>query len=272
MNPDEKTLPELLKEQGYATAIIGKWHLGNQDLFQPLNQGFDRWYGTPASNSQGFDPNTKRYADDCVWREGYTKENILKLDEAKCPLVRDNLVIEVPADQTQFTQRYTREAIRFITEHQDKPFFLYLPHNMAHTPLHASAGFVGKTKLGIYGDAIQELDWSTGEILKTLRDLGLDDKTLVVFASDTGGPICDRGSHALDMVHLAMGWEKVAPQRIEPTTEAKNSWDRGVKLYYPDGTVIRLESSDGPAFGGIFIGERGKMEINRGRFACNPTT
>lgn len=86
----------------------------------------------------------------------------------------------------------------------------------------------------------------------------------------TGGPVCDRGSHALDMVHLAMGWEHIAPQRIEPATEAENYWDRGVRLYYPDGTVIRLESTDGPAFGGIFIGERGKIEINRGRFACNP--
>jgi predicted dehydrogenase len=86
----------------------------------------------------------------------------------------------------------------------------------------------------------------------------------------TGGPICDRGSHALDMVHLAMGWENVAPTRIEPTTEAKSYWDRGVRLYYADGTVIRLESTDGPAFGGIFIGQQGKLEINRGRFACNP--
>ncbi|MCS7469595.1 Gfo/Idh/MocA family oxidoreductase [Stieleria sp. ICT_E10.1] len=90
------------------------------------------------------------------------------------------------------------------------------------------------------------------------------------FDTFTGGPICDRGSHALDMVHLAMGWENVAPTRIEPTTEAENDRDRGVRLYYPDGTVIRLESTDGPAFGGIFIGERGKVEINRGRFACNP--
>ncbi|MCS7469994.1 Gfo/Idh/MocA family oxidoreductase [Stieleria sp. ICT_E10.1] len=88
----------------------------------------------------------------------------------------------------------------------------------------------------------------------------------------TGGPICDRGSHALDMVHLAMGWENVAPRRIEPTTEAKNERERGVQLHYPGGTVVRLESDGGPAFGGIFVGEKGKMEINRGRFACNPTT
>ena len=92
------------------------------------------------------------------------------------------------------------------------------------------------------------------------------------FDSFTGGPICDRGAHALDMVHLAMGWDKVAPTRIEPTTDAKDARDRGVRLYYPNGTVVRLESDNGPAFGGIFIGEKGKLEINRGRFACNPAT
>jgi arylsulfatase A len=195
LNPDERTLPELLKEQGYATAIIGKWHLGNQDMFQPLNHGFDTWYGTPSSNSQGFDPAIKQYADDCVWREGYTRESILKLPEAKCPLIRDNVVIEVPADQTQFTQRYTREAIKFITGHKDEPFFLYLPHNMVHIPVHASEEFVGQSKLGIYGDAIQELDWSTGEILKTLRELGLEENTLVIFTSDNG-PHLGQGGNA----------------------------------------------------------------------------
>ncbi len=92
------------------------------------------------------------------------------------------------------------------------------------------------------------------------------------FDAFTGGPICDRGAHALDMVHLAMGWETVVPTRIEPTTDAKDVRQRGVRLYYPDGTVVRLESDSGPAFGGIFIGEKGKLEINRGRFACNPTT
>jgi len=186
LNPDEKTLPEILQEQGYATAIIGKWHLGNQDMFQPLKHGFDSWYGTPSSNSQGYDPKLKQYAEDCVYREGYTRESILKLKKANCPLVRDNVVIEVPADQTQFAQRYTREAVRFITEHRDTPFFLYLPHNMVHIPVHASAEFAGKSKLGIYGDAIQELDWSTGAILKTLKKLGLEENTLVIFTSDNG--------------------------------------------------------------------------------------
>jgi arylsulfatase A len=194
LNPEERTLPELLKAQGYATAIIGKWHLGNQDMFQPLNHGFDTWYGTPSSNSQGFYPTIKQYAPDCVWRGGYTRESILALQEAKCPLIRDNVVIEAPADQTQFTQRYTREAVHFITEHKDEPFFLYLPHNMVHIPLHASANFVGQSKLGIYGDAIQELDWSTGEILKTLRELGLEESTFVIFTSDNGPHLGQGGS------------------------------------------------------------------------------
>lgn len=194
LNPEEITLPELLKEQGYATAIIGKWHLGNQDIFQPLKHGFDTWYGTPSSNSQGFHPTLKRYAEDCVWRDGYTRESILTLPEAKCPLMRDNVVIEVPADQTQFTRRYTQEAIKFITKHKDQPFFLYLPHNMVHIPLHASADFVGQSKLGIYGDAIEELDWSTGEILRTLRELGLDESTLVIFTSDNGPHLGQGGS------------------------------------------------------------------------------
>ncbi|MBL6707335.1 MAG: sulfatase-like hydrolase/transferase, partial [Planctomycetaceae bacterium] len=194
LNPDEITLPEMLKEQGYATAIIGKWHLGNQDMFQPLNHGFDTWYGTLASNSQGFDPTIKQYAEDCVWRDGYTRESILKLEEAKCPLVLDNVVIEVPADQTQFTQRYTREAVRFITEHKNKPFFLYLAHNMPHIPLHASEEFVGSSKRGIYGDTIQELDWSTGEILRSLKELGIDRNTLVIFTSDNGPNTATGGS------------------------------------------------------------------------------
>lgn len=195
LNFDEITLPELLKGQGYATAIIGKWHLGNQDMFQPLNHGFDYWYGTPSSNSQGFDPTIKQYAADCVFRDGYTRESILKLPEAKCPLIRDNVVIEVPADQTQFTQRYTRETIRFITQNKDKPFFVYLAHNMPHIPLHASEKFVGSSKRGIYGDTIQELDWSTGEILRSLKELGLEKNTLVIFASDNG-PNTGKGGSA----------------------------------------------------------------------------
>ena len=195
LNPDEITLPELLKNQGYSTAIIGKWHLGNEDMFQPLNHGFDYWYGTPSSNSQFYYPTIKKYAPDCVFREGYTRGGILKRETAACPLVRDNVIVEVPADQTQFTQRYTHETIRFITENKNKPFFVYLAHNMPHIPLHASEKFVGSSKRGLYGDTIQELDWSTGEILRSLKDQGLDRNTLVIFTSDNG-PNTGKGGSA----------------------------------------------------------------------------
>lgn len=194
LNPDEITLPELLKGQGYAMALIGKWHLGNEDMYQPLNHGFDYWYGTPSSNSQFYYPTIKEYAADCVFREGYTRDGILKRETAACPLVRDNVVIEVPADQSQFTQRYTRETIHFITRNKDQPFCVYLAHNMPHIPLHASERFVGSSKRGIYGDTIQELDWSTGEILRSLKELGLDKNTLVIFTSDNGPNIGKGGS------------------------------------------------------------------------------
>ena len=195
LNPDEITLPELLKDQGYATAIIGKWHLGNEDMFQPMNHGFDYWYGTPASNNQFYYPTIKKYAADCVFRESYTRDGILTRETAACPLIRDNVVIEVPADQSQFSQRYTRETIRFITENQDQPFFIYLAHNMPHIPLHASERFVGSSDRGIYGDTIQELDWSTGAILRALKKLGLDSNTSVIFTSDNG-PNTGKGGSA----------------------------------------------------------------------------
>ena len=164
-------------------------------MFQPLNHGFDYWYGTPSSNSQFYYPTIKKYAADCVFRAGYTRDGVLKRETAACPLVRDNVVIEVPADQTQFTQRYTRETIRFITENKDRPFFVYLAHNMPHIPQHASETFVGSSKRGIYGDTIQELDWSTGELLRSLKELGLDKNTLVIFTSDNG-PNTGKGGSA----------------------------------------------------------------------------
>lgn len=236
LNADEVTLPELLKVQGYATAIIGKWHLGNEDMFQPLNHGFDYWYGTPSSNSQFYYPTIKKYAADCVFREGYTRDGILKRETAACPLIEDNIVIEVPADQTQFTQRYTRETIRFITENKDKPFFVYLAHNMPHIPLHASEKFVGSSRRGIYGDTIQELDWSTGEIQQSLKELGLDQNTLVIFTSDNGpntgkggsaGPLKGGKGSTLEggvRVPFVARWQGKIPAGIE-TNEAITGMD-----------------------------------------------
>lgn len=161
LNPNEITLAEILKDQGYATACIGKWHLGDQPEFLPTQQGFDTYFGIPYSND-------------------------MNRDFVPLPLMRDEKVIEAPVDQNTLTQRYTKEAIRFMDTHQSEPFFIYLPHAMTHNPLHASNEFQGKSANGIYGDAVEELDWSTGQILAYLKDNNLEENTLVIFTSDNG--------------------------------------------------------------------------------------
>ena len=158
LNPKEITIADLLKREGYATTCIGKWHVGGPHKpYMPTSRGFDSFFGMIASN-----------------------------DYRKAPLYRGLEVIEKKPDQSQLTQRYTQEAIQFIKANREKPFFLYLPHTMPHVPLSASEKFAGKSKRGPYGDAIEEIDWSTGEILKTLKELGLDEDTLVIFTSDNG--------------------------------------------------------------------------------------
>lgn len=187
LNPDETTIADLLKKQGYATACIGKWHLGHHPEFLPTRHGFDEYYGIPYSNDMRIDKSSK-LADDVVLREGYTLERIQKEDPKAnfVPLMRNEEIIEYPADQTTLTKRYTEESIRFITENKDKPFFLYLPHTMPHIPLFASDEFRDKSERGRYGDTIEELDHSTGMIIEKLKELGIDDKTLVVYTSDNG--------------------------------------------------------------------------------------
>ena len=165
LNPSEITIAEILREQGYATACIGKWHLGDQPEFLPTRQGFDSFYGLPYPNDMGGKPGTNR---------------------PPLPLMRDEEVIEAPADQDTLTRRYTEEAVKFIRANKDRPFFLYLPHTMPHMPLHVSDAFRGKSANGLYGDAIEEIDWSVGRVLETLKDLGLDERTLVIFTSDNG--------------------------------------------------------------------------------------
>ncbi len=157
----EITLAELLRGEGYATACIGKWHLGWQKEFLPTRHGFDYYYGLPYSNDM-------KYGDD------------------KVPLIRGEEIIEQPAVLETLTERYTDEAIRFIRKHSDEPFFLYLPHTFPHTPLAASEEFLGKSRGGLYGDVVECIDWSAGRIMETLKELGLDDNTLVVFTSDNG--------------------------------------------------------------------------------------
>jgi arylsulfatase A-like enzyme len=177
---NEITIAALLKPQGYATACIGKWHLGHLPQFLPTRQGFDSYYGLPYSNDMDwFDP---RIPPD--------KKRQMTLDPKieywQVPLMRNEQVIERPADQATLTHRYTDEAVRFIEQNRSRPFFLYLAHTMPHMPLFRSKPFEGRSRRGVYGDVVEELDWSVGRVLETLRRLKLDGKTLVVFSSDNG--------------------------------------------------------------------------------------
>jgi arylsulfatase A len=172
--PSETTIAEILKERGYATMCVGKWHLGDQSEFLPTRQGFDGWFGIPYSNDGGFRKGT---------------------DWPPLPLMRNETVIEAPAVQETLTERYTREAEKFIETNRERPFFLYLPHTFVHDPLHAGDAFRGKSANGIFGDAVEEIDWSTGEILETLKRLGLDARTLVVLTSDNGAAYNYGGSN-----------------------------------------------------------------------------
>jgi arylsulfatase len=165
LNPDEITIADILKTRGYATCCIGKWHLGHLPEFLPTRQGFDYYFGIPYSN-----------------------------DMNPVVLVEGEQTIERKPDQSQLTRRYTEKAIQFIAKNRDRPFFLYLPHTMPHIPLYASDRFKGRSKQGLYGDVIMELDWSVGQILNTLAVLGLDERTLVIFTSDNG-PWLSKGAH-----------------------------------------------------------------------------
>ncbi|MBC7856762.1 MAG: sulfatase, partial [Pirellulaceae bacterium] len=176
INESEMLLPEILRERGYATAIFGKWHLGDAPQFLPTRHGFDQYFGLPYSND--------------MWPKHPTNTKFPPL-----PLIEQEKTIATMPDQTQLTTWYTEHAVKFIAQNKAKPFFLYLPHSMPHVPLHVSEKFKGKSKQGLYGDVIMEIDWSVGEILKTLRQHKLDDNTLVIFTSDNG-PWLSYGNHA----------------------------------------------------------------------------
>ncbi|MFN4145223.1 MAG: sulfatase [Runella sp.] len=188
INPDETTLAELLKTKGYKTGIFGKWHLGDHPKFLPLNHGFDEYVGLPYSNDMW-----------PVYYDGQTataQQN--RYNFPKLPLIEgSNKIAEINTldDQAKLTGIYTERAVSFIKRHKDKPFFLYVPHSMPHVPIAASANFKGKSGQGVYGDVIMEIDWSVGEILKTLKAYGLDKNTLVIFTSDNG-PWLNFGNHA----------------------------------------------------------------------------
>jgi arylsulfatase A len=173
----EITLAEALRERGYATGCVGKWHLGHLPQFLPTANGFDSYFGIPYSNDMD------RIAEAPKGREAFWKPESRYWN---VPLMRNEELLERPADQTTITRRYTEEAVRFIEGHRDGPFFLYMPHSMPHVPLFRSGDFAETSRRGLYGDVIEEIDWSVGQILDTLRQLELADNTIVWFTSDNG--------------------------------------------------------------------------------------
>ncbi|MEQ1858627.1 MAG: sulfatase [Chthoniobacteraceae bacterium] len=203
LNPEEQTVAEVLKGAGYATACVGKWHLGDQPEFLPTRQGFDFYFGIPYSNDMGplADgsksnlgdplPQPKSVAGKGVDPKtfGGDETGLKGAAQPPLPLLRNEKVIaRVRAhEQTELVARYTDEAVGFIRENKAKPFFIYLPHSAVHFPLYPGKAFQKKSRNGYYGDWVEEVDWSVGRVLDTLRELGLAEKTLVIFTSDNGG-------------------------------------------------------------------------------------
>jgi arylsulfatase A-like enzyme len=205
LSPDEVTIAEVMKPEGYDTACIGKWHLGDQPEFLPTAQGFDSYFGIPYSNDMGprsdgakSNPGTpippgkevagkgvdpQKFGGDETGLKGNQQPPLPMLDGNKPPE-------RIKADgQHEMTRRYTERAVSYILEHQDKPFFLYLPHNAVHFPLYPHQDFMGKSGVSLQKDWVLEVDWCVGKILDALRELKLDARTLVIFTSDNGGPV-----------------------------------------------------------------------------------
>ncbi len=179
LHPSETTLAEMLKANGYSTAIFGKWHLGDHPDFLPTKNGFDEWFGIPYSND--------------MWPLHPQQGPVFNF--GPLPLYKNETVMDTLTDQTQLTTQITEHSVDFIHRNKDKPFFLYVPHPQPHVPLYVSDKFKGKSKRGLYGDVIMEIDWSVGQILKALQDDDLEDNTLVIFTSDNG-PWLAYGNHA----------------------------------------------------------------------------
>lgn len=174
----EITIAKGLKQLGYKTAAVGKWHLGHLPEFLPTSHGFDSYFGIPYSNDMDRNGATSP--------KGRAAFDDPSAEYWNVPLMRDTEVVERPADQTTITKRYTEEAVSFIHKNQDEPFFLYLAHNLPHVPLFRSEAFSQRSARGLYGDVIEEIDWSVGQVVQALKDTENDKNTLVVFTSDNG--------------------------------------------------------------------------------------
>ena len=197
LNPEETTIAEICKQRGYATACFGKWHLGHHRKFLPLQHGFDKFFGLPYSNDMWpYHPGVLHLP---------MEERLKRWPHL--PLIEGNEVTNAQVsgkDQEQLTTQYTERAVSFIENHKDDPFFIYLPHSMVHVPLYVSEKFKGKSGAGLFGDVMMEVDWSVGQVMKTLREHKLHRSTLFVFTSDNG-PWLNYGDHAGSATPLREG-------------------------------------------------------------------
>lgn len=184
LHPDEVTIAEMLKGAGYATACIGKWHLGHREPFLPTSQGFDSYYGIPYSNDMNHPDNSGKRGvprRDASWKDQETAWKAWKT-----PLMQDEAIIELPVNQRTITRRYTDKAIQFVNSHKDEPFFLYLPHSMPHVPLFVPEDAYDPDPQNAYKATIEHIDAEVGRLMNTVRELGLSDNTYVIFTSDNG--------------------------------------------------------------------------------------
>lgn len=261
---EEITLAEQLKKADYATACIGKWHLGHNPQYLPTNNGFDYYFGIPYSNDMNRSSNSKGY-----WQQS---EDSILTEHFNVPLMRNTEIIERPANQHTITKRYTEETISFIKENKDQPFFVYLAHNLPHIPLFVSEEFEDRSERGLYGDVVEEIDFGVGQILETLQQEGLAENTIVVFTSDNGPWLSFKehgGSAGLLYAGKGMTWEGGmrepcifwGPGNIEPglvtglgsTMDLFSTFSRMADIPMPDdrimdgvdlsGTLLRLEPS-----------------------------
>ncbi|MCS1412148.1 MAG: Arylsulfatase [Verrucomicrobia subdivision 3 bacterium] len=178
----EVTIAEVLKSQGYATAAVGKWHLGHLKQHLPTNHGFDSYWGIPYSNDMDAQKGFPNYRKKAIEDPHY----YAPIKQYQVPIISNTTVVERPANQHTITQRYTDKTIEFIRANRSKPFFVYLAHSLPHIPLYAGKQHLGKSRRGIFGDVIEEIDSGVGQIVDTLKELGIDKNTLVVFTSDNG--------------------------------------------------------------------------------------
>jgi arylsulfatase A len=219
LHPDETTIAEVLRDAGYRTGCVGKWHLGDQPPFLPTSQGFDYYLGIPYSNDMGTAaegtksdlgapiPDTSENAAKAKAAEAEPETGLKGMRQPPLPLVENDKVVgRVRQDEHQaIVATYTDAAVKFVRENAEKPFFLYLPHSAVHFPLYPGKDWVGKSKNGLYGDWVEEVDWSVGRVLDTIRELEIDRRTLVIFTSDNGGT--PRGTNGALRGHKGSTWE-----------------------------------------------------------------